>query len=75
MIAAKAQLGIGYPFLHVQPARRGADCQFMAGGLGKGIVFGILIGLIACHFGLRIEPNTVSLARAPPIRWSPPSPW
>jgi phospholipid/cholesterol/gamma-HCH transport system permease protein len=30
-------------------------------GLGKGIVFGILIGLIACHFGLRIEPNTVSL--------------
>jgi phospholipid/cholesterol/gamma-HCH transport system permease protein len=30
-------------------------------GLGKGIVFGILIALIACHFGLRIKPNTESL--------------
>ena len=30
-------------------------------GLGKGVVFGILIALIACHFGLRIEPNTESL--------------
>jgi len=30
-------------------------------GLGKGIVFGLLIALIACHFGLRIEPNTESL--------------
>jgi phospholipid/cholesterol/gamma-HCH transport system permease protein len=24
-------------------------------------VFGILIALLACHFGLRIEPNTESL--------------
>ena len=30
-------------------------------GLGKGVVFGILIALIACHFGLRIKPNTESL--------------
>lgn len=30
-------------------------------GLGKGVVFGILIALLACHFGLRIEPNTESL--------------
>ena len=30
-------------------------------GLGKGMVFGILIALLACHFGLRIEPNTESL--------------
>ena len=30
-------------------------------GLGKGVVFGILIALVACHFGLRIEPNTESL--------------
>ena len=32
-------------------------------GLGKGIVFGMLIALVACHFGLRIQPNTESLGR------------
>ncbi|MHA2941684.1 MlaE family ABC transporter permease [Ralstonia mannitolilytica] len=30
-------------------------------GIGKGVVFGMLIALVACHFGLRIEPNTQSL--------------
>ena len=30
-------------------------------GLGKGFVFGALIALVACHFGLRIKPNTESL--------------
>jgi phospholipid/cholesterol/gamma-HCH transport system permease protein len=32
-------------------------------GLLKGVAFGGTIGLIACHFGLRIEPNTESLGR------------
>jgi phospholipid/cholesterol/gamma-HCH transport system permease protein len=32
-------------------------------GLGKGCVFGILIALVSCHFGLRIKPNTESLGR------------
>lgn len=30
-------------------------------GLGKGVVCGMTIALIACHFGLRIKPNTESL--------------
>lgn len=30
-------------------------------GLSKGVVFGGLIALLACHYGLRIEPNTESL--------------
>jgi len=30
-------------------------------GLGKGVVFGIMIALIASHFGFRIKPNTESL--------------
>jgi phospholipid/cholesterol/gamma-HCH transport system permease protein len=30
-------------------------------GLSKGAVFGLSIALIACHFGLRIKPNTESL--------------
>lgn len=30
-------------------------------GLGKSSVFGLMIALIACHFGFRIKPNTESL--------------
>lgn len=30
-------------------------------GLGKSAVFGVMIALIACHFGFRIKPNTESL--------------
>jgi len=30
-------------------------------GLGKGVVFGMLIALTACHFGFRIKPNSQSL--------------
>ncbi|MFN3919723.1 MAG: MlaE family ABC transporter permease [Methylohalobius sp.] len=30
-------------------------------GLGKAAVFGFLIALVACHFGLRIKPDTESL--------------
>jgi phospholipid/cholesterol/gamma-HCH transport system permease protein len=32
-------------------------------GLGKGVTFGALIALVACHFGLRIKPNTESLGQ------------
>jgi len=32
-------------------------------GLGKSVVFGVLIALIACHYGLRIKPNTESLGQ------------
>jgi phospholipid/cholesterol/gamma-HCH transport system permease protein len=30
-------------------------------GVGKGVVFGILIALVACHFGMRVRPDTESL--------------
>ena len=30
-------------------------------GLGKGVVCGIIIALISCHFGLKIKSNTESL--------------
>lgn len=29
--------------------------------LAKGVIFGMTIALVACHFGLRIKPNTESL--------------
>jgi phospholipid/cholesterol/gamma-HCH transport system permease protein len=60
MVSAQAELGIGYAyFLSSLP-----DAVPIANlwlGLGKGVVFGFLIALVACHFGLRIEPNTESL--------------
>ncbi len=31
-------------------------------GLAKGAAFGLLIALVACHFGLRVRPNTESLS-------------
>ena len=30
-------------------------------GLGKSMVFGLVIALVACYYGFRIQPNTVSL--------------
>ncbi len=60
MLAARWQLGISAVFF----LRELPDAVPVANlwlGLGKGVVFGILIALTACHFGLRIKPNTQSL--------------
>src|SRR5450830_128666 len=32
--------------------------------LVKGVMFGFMVTLVACHFGLRIMPNTESLSRS-----------
>lgn len=61
MFAARATLGIGVwqfaeAFPHAVPL-----ANFWL-GVGKGAVFGALVALIACHFGLRIKPDTESLA-------------
>jgi phospholipid/cholesterol/gamma-HCH transport system permease protein len=31
--------------------------------VGKAVVFGLMIALIACHYGLRVQPNTQSLGQ------------
>lgn len=60
-LAAKVQLDIGVVhFMNQLP-----DAVPIANlwlGVGKGMAFGFLIALIACLFGLRILPNTQSLA-------------
>jgi phospholipid/cholesterol/gamma-HCH transport system permease protein len=60
-VSAKFQLGMGYfQFFSSLPA---AVPEFnLLLGVAKGVVFGVLIALVACHFGLRIQPNTESLA-------------
>jgi phospholipid/cholesterol/gamma-HCH transport system permease protein len=59
---ASAQLQLGLDYRHFITSLPGAvPIANLWLGLGKGVVFGILIALIACHFGLRIKPNTESL--------------
>ena len=60
-VSAKFQLGMSYfQFFSTLPAAVPEFNLWL--GVGKGVVFGVLIALIACHFGLRILPNTASLA-------------
>ncbi len=62
MIAAQMQLGVSAQwFLSSLPDAISLTNYWI--GMLKGVTFGILIALIACHFGLRIQPNTESLGR------------
>jgi phospholipid/cholesterol/gamma-HCH transport system permease protein len=59
-LAANAQLGISVnSFMSGLPGAVPTVNVWLA--MGKGVVFGALIALVACHFGLRVEPNTESL--------------
>jgi phospholipid/cholesterol/gamma-HCH transport system permease protein len=61
MVSAQLQLDIAYGFFfHSLP--RAVPVANLWIGLAKGVVFGSLIALVACHFGLRVRPNTESLS-------------
>ncbi|HUP95728.1 MAG TPA: ABC transporter permease [Burkholderiales bacterium] len=62
MVSAQLQLGISWRYF-VSSLPTVVPIANLWLGLGKGIVFGIFIALIACHFGLRIKPNTESLGQ------------
>lgn len=61
--ASNLELGISYHFffnylpLAVQPIN-------LTLSLIKGLMFGFVVALVACHFGLRIKPNTESLSNS-----------
>lgn len=60
IIAAEIQLGLSYYyFIHALPDTVPIANLWL--GLGKGAVCGMVIAIIACHFGLRVKPNTESL--------------
>jgi phospholipid/cholesterol/gamma-HCH transport system permease protein len=62
MLAADLALDISPQFfINALPAA--VDVSNLLLAVGKTVVFGILIALVACHFGLRIEPNTESLGK------------
>lgn len=62
MLAAKFQLGLTVEWFFGQlPDAIGIKNYWIS--VIKGITFGVWIALVACHFGLRIQPNTESLGR------------
>ncbi|MDB5913997.1 MAG: putative transporter, permease component [Ramlibacter sp.] len=60
MVAADLSLGIS-PIFFLNALPHAVDVHNLVLNLSKSVVFGILIALIGCHFGLRIQPNTQSL--------------
>ncbi len=60
MVAAEVQLGLNYQYF-ISALPDAVPIANLWLGLGKGVVCGMAIALIACHFGLRIKPNTDSL--------------
>ncbi|MBI4741574.1 MAG: ABC transporter permease [Betaproteobacteria bacterium] len=61
MISAHLQMDLSYGFF-MDTLPRVVPVANVWIGLGKGFVFGILVALIACHFGLKVQPNTESLS-------------
>ncbi|MEC5163481.1 phospholipid/cholesterol/gamma-HCH transport system permease protein [Janthinobacterium sp. CG_23.3] len=62
MVAAKIELNLSSRYF-IQKLPDAVPLANYLIGLGKGVVFGSLIALVSCHFGLRIKANTESLGR------------
>jgi phospholipid/cholesterol/gamma-HCH transport system permease protein len=62
MLAADVSLGIS-PQYFMQSLPDAVSIGNLTLALSKSAVFGVLIALIGCHFGLRVEPNTQSLGQ------------
>lgn len=61
MVSASIQLDISYGFfLDTLPGVVPVANLYI--GLAKGVAFGLVIALVACHFGLAVQPNTESLS-------------
>jgi phospholipid/cholesterol/gamma-HCH transport system permease protein len=60
MVSAQHELGIA-PTAFIANLPASVPLANLWLGVGKGAVFGAVIALMACHFGLRIQPNSESL--------------
>jgi len=60
IIASDLSLGITPSFfIHALPEAVGVGNLVL--NVAKSVVFGVLIAMVGCHFGLRVQPNTQSL--------------
>ena len=62
MLAADLALGIT-PSFFFQSMPAAVNVTNLTLAVGKSVVFGLMIALVGCHYGLRVEPNTQSLGR------------
>lgn len=61
MVSAQFQLDISYGFF-IETLPKVVPVANLYIALAKGVAFGVLVALVACHFGLRVRPNTESLS-------------
>lgn len=61
MVSANLEMGLAYSFF-IDTLPRVVPLANLWIGIGKGFFFGMLIALLACHFGLKVRPNTESLS-------------
>jgi phospholipid/cholesterol/gamma-HCH transport system permease protein len=62
MLASDLAMGLA-PAYFVAALPKAVELANLWLALGKSVVFGVLIALIGCHYGLRVKPNTQSLGK------------
>jgi phospholipid/cholesterol/gamma-HCH transport system permease protein len=62
MLAADLAMGVT-PAYFFSALPRAVQISNLILAVAKSAVFGLLIALIGCHFGLRVKPNTESLGQ------------
>lgn len=61
LLVSRFTLGIA-PAAFLEALPRAVEVVNFWIGIGKAAVFGFAVAFVACHFGLRVQPNTESLA-------------
>ena len=62
MLAANVAMGVT-PSFFIQALPAAVDVANLSLATAKSVVFGLLIALVGCHYGLRVKPNTESLGQ------------
>lgn len=62
MLAADVSMGVS-PSYFVNSLPSAVDVANLTLATAKSVVFGVLIALVGCHYGLRVKPNTESLGQ------------
>jgi phospholipid/cholesterol/gamma-HCH transport system permease protein len=62
MLAADLSMGLN-PAYFVSALPKVVQLSNLWLSMAKSVVFGLMIALIACHYGLRVLPNTQSLGQ------------
>ena len=62
MVAADISMGLS-PEYFIAALPKAVQISNLWLAMGKAVVFGVMIALIGCHYGLRVQPNTQSLGQ------------